>query len=114
MESSTLTKEIKHAIYVDALKSYIESIKKFHNFGLCAEIRDVLKIFIVNGLVEKDLMEDNDEGIPEWVDPYLSLDAFPEIQKHKPEITYDKVFWFSLDETKKRIKIFKQAIEETK
>ena len=42
------------------------------------------------------------------------LSQFPEIYRHKPDILFSDISWFDPDDKDTRIKILKQAIEETK
>ena len=87
-----MTKNERHTIYVQALIAYRSNYK---HIGLCGAIRMALE-----HLGEYDTKPN----------PYENMKAYPEIHKHKQ----NNGFWFPIEDIKTRIKILKQAIEETK
>ena len=68
-------------------------------FGLCMAIQDASE----------------ELGMDQLSSPFATLDMYPEIFKHKPNIKYNDYFWFNYTSkgTQKRIDILKQAIQET-
>jgi len=103
-----LTKQQRHDIYVAALIAYKEEHASF----------DVSMIPSCVGLcwaIEKGYNLTLNEDTPPECFPYLSMNAYPEVLKHKPEDIRHPAYWFGLDSQgiAKRISILEQAIKET-
>jgi len=94
MKVRTKTRNI---IYKRMLHTYLQAVaNKEYLFGLCYHLYDAIETthhsYIRNG--------------------FHILSLFPELTKHKPEKIH--VYWFPVEDSAIRIKILKQAIEETK
>lgn len=95
-----LTKAQRHNVYTEALKLFLVKCNYGNNIGLC----DVLS----NAL---DKLKYNQAFCVPY-DPFECPEDFPEIIKHKPE-TALIVFWWDIEDTEVRIRVLKQAIQET-
>lgn len=92
-----LDKIQRHAIYVLALEIYA---RKYIN-GLCWAVTQAID--------ELDL-ETEYPGISS--ETYVTMKPFPELLKHKPEVT-NQSRWWDYSETDVRVRVLTQAIKET-
>ena len=107
-----MNKTARNKIYKKTLVEYKNSIPIRENYGICHALRCVILQMVADGVYPKQENLDRD-GIPVELDPYLSLEAYPELLACKPSKTHSDVFWFSFDETKVRIDILNKIIIET-
>jgi len=94
-----ITKEQRHSIYIAALAFYKNRISEGNYFGFCDALESVASKLL---------------GWDNYPDPYIEMEAYPEIFKHRPDNSDG--YWFDKygDGVKKRIAIFEEAIELTK
>jgi hypothetical protein len=90
-----LTKKLRHEIYVKALEIAKQSTNK--RLGLCAFI----------DFARKEI----GFYLP---DPFFHMEKYVEIYKRKPERAASIMFWWPISHKAVRIKVLKEAIEETK
>ncbi len=101
-----LSKEIRHIIYTKTLSYLVDYNYKTKGYDIYICHR--LKHFY---LVETQQIENN-----QYFSYSEIISQFPELLKHKPykRLIYDNWFPYTKEGYEKRIKILKQAINETK
>jgi hypothetical protein len=110
-----LTREFKHKVYKRALEIYTASTK---TYGLCHCINRAL--FDCCNIAYISLHSNNyyDNLIENYrdINIYHFFDAWPEIAKHKPELTWSSSYWFSFyaNGINRRKAILRAAIKETR
>lgn len=96
-----IPRKVRYQIYSNALKMYEEHVKDNIAIGpwlgMCRFI--------------DESREKIDINLP---DPYDKIYQYPEIYKRKPKSRYAGAYWFDINDTTSRIKIFKQAKRETR
>lgn len=101
-----LTKEFRHELYKKTLEAYLNP--DLHRYGICGALEQAHHfLFYGNFVGKKDYWERRN-----WPLLGTSPESYPEISKYEPE--NHGMYWFPLEDTKSRIFILMQAIEETK
>ena len=101
-----LTKEIRHRIYKQAYKVYID----LEPMGMCWPLEIALFMVLKDWSYETAKENSSQDELSEY-SPYLHLEVYPEIAKWEPE--EHGIFWFPTTNRNIRKKIFKQAIIAT-
>jgi len=94
-----LSKKERNQIYREAREFYKEDIKHTEPAGICAAIGEAILIVF--------------KGSDWSYNCYVDILKFPEIMKHKPFTSKIDNFWWSIYNTKIRIKILNEAVKET-
>lgn len=94
-----LSKSLRNKIYREALRYYMKEVTEARSFsgtpwiGLCFSLWEASKSFDIS------------------INPYNEIHRFQEIYRHKPSNTSE--YWWPQADTGVRIRVLKQAIEET-
>jgi len=105
------TLEMRIHIYELAYKCYLKSVKDRRNLGICLSLRNTIDDLIRCGEIKDASIDCNSVNvIPDIIDPYSSLEEYPELLKCKPSLTHNDVFWWNIEDVKSRINVFKKIM----